>query len=171
MTLPIGNDAQRRGYRDGWSTQNRSSIFRRTAITFLELLLTMVIVSVLVGSSLPLVKRNIQSTSFKSFVNKTYLFLDYSKTQAILKDIVLEVRLDVENNSLFLSKRGTESDERLDEIQIPNNIHLDLDKEKIVFYPDGTSQEFKFVISDKHQRHSTISSKGFDGKIVVDVEK
>ena len=37
----------------------------------------------------------------------------------------------------------------------------------LLFYPDGTLEECMMVIRDKRGRSTTITSKGFDGKITV----
>ena len=140
---------------------------RRAGFTLLELLLVIVIIAVLLGINLPLIKNNIEGVSFKSFVNKVYLFLDYAATQSILKTVIIKAWLDVKENKLFLAQIDNEG-EALFSLPLPGDVSVEFDNEEIVFYPDGTSREFKIIISGGDERSFTISSAGFDGKINID---
>ncbi len=152
MILPTGNNL---GYR------------LKKGFTLLELLLVIVIISILLGVSTPLIKRNIESTSFKSFINKSYFLLDYAKTLCIFKNTILEVNFDLNGNRIILIEKG-EKGEEFKTIKIPKGLHFEIEKETILFYPDGTMEEFEIIISDNEQRKAVISSKGFDGKIRTD---
>jgi len=138
--------------------------------TFFEVILVVVIMAVLLGSSFPLIRKNIKSTFFKSSVNKVYLLLDYAKTQSILRKVILTANCRQEDKAIFLTEKGKES-EKLLEINIPEGIDFESEPEGISFYPDGTSQEFEMSIFDKKGREALISSQGFDGKIRVKNKK
>jgi len=148
-------------------SQERSPFSFPKGFTFIEIILAVAIFSILLGLSFPIINRNIKSFNFKSFVNKTYLILDYAKTASTLKNEILKASLDLDNSKIVL----TEIDEEviLKEVEIPQKISLDPDKEKIAFYPDSTLQEFNIIIADG-RRQAKISSKGFDGKILLDLE-
>ena len=141
---------------------------KRRGFTLIELLLVITIISVLAGVSFPFIKNTIQSTRFKSFSNKTYLFLDYAKTQAILRSIVLKVRIDLDNAIMVI----IETDDELVEsvvykINIPEKVSIESENEEIFFYPDGTLQPIQITISDDKGRSILVTSKGIDGKIVT----
>ncbi|MFH1504736.1 MAG: prepilin-type N-terminal cleavage/methylation domain-containing protein [Candidatus Omnitrophota bacterium] len=136
----------------------------RKGFTLLELLLVTAIISILAGFTYPLARKSIKAAEFRTFTDKVYLFLDYAKTQAIIKNTVLEVEFDLEENKIFLVKNGEDTGNVLSQIQLPVKISLRPEGEKIIFYPDGTIDKFEVNIS--HDTRSTVvSSKGFDGKI------
>jgi Tfp pilus assembly protein FimT len=140
------------------------------AVTLLELLLIVVILSVFLGLSLPYLNTNVRKMSFRSFVNKAYLFLDYAKAHSILTNRILIAQFDFEDNRLYLAAEGEEK-AVLEDLTIPEDYTLEIENEKIIFYPDGTLQEFKLLIRAESENTSVISSKGFDGKIIVDNQK
>lgn len=138
-----------------------------TGFTLLELLLVIAIIAIVVGLATPSLKRSINNAVFKAFVQKTYFFLDYAKTQAVCKNGMFVVTFDLEEENFFLTEKD-KVDDVMFEIMIPQHAHLETDKKTILFYPDGTLEEFKITIYDDYQRQSVISSKGFNGKIVID---
>lgn len=141
----------------------------RNALTLLELLLIVVIISVLLGLSVPYLNKSIKNSKFKSFADKTYLFLDYAKNRAIIRAIILQMRFDQEKKQIVLEERETKQ-KIFRSVKIPDGINMQLSNEKINFYPDGTLQKFEVVIyNDK--RKITISSLGFDGKIILNEAK
>ncbi len=140
---------------------------KKRAFTLLELLLVIVIIAVLMGLAIPRISKTIANTSFKSFINKACLFLDYASTRSTLKNIILEVRFDLKQKNILLRKQQ-EKEEIISQLQIPQDISIDIGKETVIFYPDGTSEEFKIIISDNQGRKVEISSSGFDGKIKRD---
>lgn len=141
----------------------------RSALTLLELLLVIVIISVLLGLSIPHLNKSIKNSEFKSFADKTYLFLDYAKNRAIIKAVILQMRFDQEKKQIVLEERETKQ-KIFRSVKVPDRINMQLSNEKIIFYPDGTLQKFEVVIyNDKRQ--ITISSLGFDGKIILNEAK
>ncbi|MCK4917836.1 MAG: hypothetical protein KAS51_06455 [Candidatus Omnitrophica bacterium] len=153
--------------KDKYSIIKRGFCGLKQAFTLLELLLIILIISVVLSTSLPLIRINVKNMEFKIFINKTYLFLDYAKVQAVLKNIIFSVRFNMKDNKIYLLAKGKNEDQKTLEINVPKNIYIRFDNEDLLFYPDGTFQEFKIDIFDKNKRNTIISSSGFDGKINV----
>ena len=128
----------------------------KKGFTLLELILVIFIISVILGVSFPLIKNSINSYRVRSFVNKAYLFLDYAQTKATLSNKKLKVSIDLDEKLILLSDEASR-------LAIPDDISLQTEQEEIVFYPDGTSDEFELVINEV-----TLSSRGFDCKIQVE---
>ncbi len=139
---------------------------RKKGFTLLELLLTITIISVLLGMTLPVINKSIKSLRFEGFVDKAYLFLDYTRTASSLRNKILSLKLDQENKRIYLNQEG-ESSGFLKDLEVPSRLKVEFDPAEIIFYPNGTSREFKITISSSQGMHSIISSKGFDGKIRV----
>ncbi len=151
----------------------RQKVRAKSAFTLLELLLTIALVGIILGVSIPSLNRSIKNTKFRSFVDKTYLFLDYAKNHAVLKSVILQMRFDQEENQIFLEERETKQ-RVLRTVKIPEKMSFEIKEEEINFYPDGTLQKFEIIIYDEDDdsnRRIKISSKGFDGKIVVNREE
>ncbi len=152
------------------SVRGRSSL---TGFTLLELLFVILIISVILGLSMPLIKKSVNKASFKAFVDKSYFLLDYAKSYAILKTKVLEVKLDLKERKIVLSEResGNKDGDKLLEIKIPESIKVESQKENIPFFPDGTMEEFEIIFSDGEAGYSRIYSKSNEGRIVRKDEK
>ncbi|MFH1771788.1 MAG: hypothetical protein ABH872_03135 [Candidatus Omnitrophota bacterium] len=141
----------------------------KKSLTFIELLLVTVIISIFLGLAAPLVRNTARKTTFKSFVNKIFFFLDYARSHSIVKNEVVEAVINLDNNTITLISEG--SKERiLKEAYIPDGINVDSEIEKIYFFPDGSTQEFEIFIYDGYGGKSYIVSKGFDGKIRIEKE-
>lgn len=144
-----------------------------SGFTLLELLLIVLIISVILGLSLPFIKKNVNSASFKTFINKNYLFLDYAKTHSVLKGKILKVKINLEEKKIVLweMKSKNEEGDKLLEIEIPGNISVESEKENISFFPDGTIEEFGIIFSDDEARFSMIYSKSNENKIIREDDK
>lgn len=156
MTLRIGN----KGVYPRTNTLVRG-------FTLLELFLAILIILVLLAISTPRLKQRFDQAQFKDFVKKTYLLLNYGKDAATLKNIIIDFKFDLENKKIFIGEHGMEN-KLLSSIDVPEKIEIKPDKDIILFYPDGTCQDFDVEISGVGDRESTISSIGIDGKIEIE---
>ena len=105
---------------------------------------------------------------FKSFVRKTYLLLDYARTGATLANTVVRVKWDRGAEKIFLIGSDALPSRKRQEVPIPKKVHLKSQRQEFIFYPDGTMEEFKIIISGEDGKFSVISSRGFDGKIKIE---
>jgi prepilin-type N-terminal cleavage/methylation domain-containing protein len=145
----------------GMRIKGRSSL---TGFTLLELILVMVVLSILLAVSAPAFKTSVRNAELKNFTSKLYLFLDYARTHATLKNVVLGVTFDNDEKAVTLEENGAV----LSRIAVPDNIAVTTEEPQILFYPDGTSQQFKAVIQYAGHKRSVILSRGFDGKIKIE---
>ena len=124
--------------------------------------------STLLGISLPLIKKKIESSDAQSFVSKVYLLLHYAKTHATVTNETIFFTVDTEEGFVILSGIGREKVVR--KVAIPQSVRVETDREKneIVFYPDGSMMDFSLIVTRDNKIFSTISSNGADGKIRVD---
>jgi len=139
----------------------------RKSFTLLETLLVVAIISILAGFTFPLARNSIKAARFRAFKDKVYLFLDYAKTQAVIKGKVLEAEFDSQAGQVrLLGKDGGAEQEVLFKAGIPDEIRVKFEPDKVIFYPDGTIEEFEVSIcGDK--REAVFFSKGFDGRIAL----
>lgn len=138
----------------------------------LELVLIVVIIATILSLTLPILKKSLKNSYFKSCVNRVFLLFDYAKTQAILKNTIVEVKFDFSDKKIVLLEvdDGEDNSLSLYESFLPEKIYFQLTQEKILFYPDGTSQEFEVVISDDEGRRTVISTEELIEKVKVNSE-
>lgn len=135
----------------------------KESFTLVELLLVMVVILVLAGVSIPSLKNSARNAEFKGFINKLYLFLDYARSRSTLENSILAVNIDNEGKILLIQEKDTE----LNHIGIPADIQIQSNAPQVLFYPDGTSQQFELLVQAGQDQHSIILSRGFDGKIKI----
>lgn len=142
----------------------------KPGFTLLELMLVVCIIAVLAGFSFPLIKKSVKTAEFRAAVDKIYLFLDYAKTQSIIKNMILEAKLELEGKKLVLLRKedGDGKEKLLLRTEIFGKVDVKLEPERIIFYPDGTLEKFELIILDARGRKALIWSQGIDGKIILD---
>jgi hypothetical protein len=84
--------------------------------------------------------------------------MDFASTRAVLKNKTVEVNFDLDEGVISLADTPTK-------VYIPSGINIDFEEEKIMFFPDGSSQAFKITITDARQSKSIVKSEGFEVKI------
>lgn len=136
--------------------------------TLIEFLLVMVIIACLLGLAFPRLQRNIKTNAFGFFVEKTYLLLDYARTRAILKSIIVQIKFDQEAKKIVLVEKDNTLNTTLSSVFVPEEISCQSAGPVISFFPDGTSEKIKIVISSRAGLSSIISGSGADGKITVE---
>ena len=77
--------------------------------------------------------------------------------------MVLAVNIDNEGKTLLIQEKDTV----LNHIDIPADIQIQSAVPQILFYPDGTSQQFELLVQTGSDQRSIILSQGFDGKIKI----
>jgi type II secretory pathway pseudopilin PulG len=140
---------------------------RKGTFTLLELMLTLGILLILAGITVPRLRNSLESSRFATAVDDTSLFLDYAKSQSILKTAVLFISIDPGEHLLLLTQGSQEENLLIKKLALPVPIAVVSDTDRIAFYPDGTLHEFSLTLSDK-RKSTRIFSNGFDGKIIVE---
>lgn len=144
------------------------------SFTLIEVFLVIALIAIIAAVSFPRITMTMRNIEFKNFVDKAYLLLDYAKTHSVISNKILKVSFDFEKNKVLLWRKAgadEEDDEILQQVDIPLMVTLRLEQEEISFFPDGTLQEFSFIIADNEGREAGLLSQGFDGKIILNWPK
>lgn len=138
--------------------------FTKKSFTLLELILIVLILSILVGLSMPHMKKSGENALIQSSAKKIYLLLDYAQKQAIIKNTISEIHIDLLEKEIgFKVEENKKSP--IPKIKVPDTLDLNSDLEDIVFEPNSNIQKFKINLSNNKGRIINIYSDGIDGKI------
>lgn len=136
----------------------------KRSFTLIELLLVLMVIGILAGVSAPALRTSVRNAGFKAFIAKLYLFLDYARSRSTLKNVVLAVNFGDDTKTIFLK----EQDDVVNRIAVPDDIVVQSKDRQVLFYPDGTSQQFQLLVQAGDRQKSVILSRGFDGKIKIE---
>jgi len=136
------------------------------AFSLVELILVVAMLGAVLGISLPRLKEHADALALQVMARRIFLLLDYAKTSAVLQNNKVEVLIDMENSNIFL-KRLKEQQRASRLIRVPSDMFVVGETRNIVFYPDGTTQEFNFSLRARNGKAVIFSGNGFDGRISV----
>lgn len=139
---------------------------KQGGFTLLELILILVVVVVILGLNTPRLKDNLHNQEFRTLSKQLYLLIDYLHTQAILKAEIKHYLYD-QDKKTFLLKNGGEDQKLFRRVKIPKSVRVEVDKNEIVFFPNGEITPFAIEIFGEKERYASIKSLGFDGKIIL----
>ncbi|MBN3039510.1 MAG: GspH/FimT family pseudopilin [Candidatus Omnitrophica bacterium] len=147
----------------------------KACFTLLELILVIAIISILLGTTFPLINKKVKSAALKSFADEVFFLLDYARSRAILNNHQTEIVFEFDQGILYLAdsslkppnQQESEDLDIIKKIYIPEKINIESDNSRVIFFPDGTSVEFNIAISNKDKSILQISSDGFDGRIKI----
>lgn len=131
---------------------------RRKSFTYAELLIVITVLAVLVAVSFPRLHRNIKQSEFRTFSNKIYLLLDYSKNLAVLNSKSFKVLFNPEERDIEVIEVNQEENKSVKRINILSGFTVSSKSEAVIFYPDGSSSEYNILIKDGYGNEIEFSS-------------
>lgn len=147
----------------------------KKCFTLLELILVIVIISIVVGLSLPRFKNQLDKFHIENFARRLYLFLDHAKTYSVFYSKNTKVDMEPDRKEINIKKKEGQDYEvietRYSRLTLPHNISIKTDDMPVVFYPDGTCSEFLWNIVYRGQDLYMIKSLGFNGKLEIEKYK
>jgi type II secretion system protein H len=130
---------------------------RQAGFTLLELLVVLLIVTVLVGLSVPQFGRTYRHLELQVFASEVANRLTYAGRRAVARGEVLRVQFDVPGRRYWLTRARPASAaatfERVPDkfgraVAVPGSISLVSRTPAVTFYPDGRADRFEMMISD-----------------------
>jgi Tfp pilus assembly protein FimT len=164
---------------------------QRSSFTLIELVLVILLISILTAISTPLFRRTFSDLIIKNAAFDLAKMVNYAQEMAIIEKVAYKMNFDFEGGKYWLTRYGpvegpdgpsTGPDgSRYGKIEgrygrdyfLPRGLGLSCDKEGIVFYPDGRSDEAEIKISDeKGETARFIRVKGFANRVkIVEVKE
>lgn len=142
------------------------------ALSLVELLLVILLISVLAGLSLPRFRQVYAQVRLQQTANELSQLMRYAQGRAIARQKELQIQFDSDKKSYQLMRRIPEGVKPVEGRRhriyfIPEEIFLEIEKEKLSFFPNGTMDRVKIFLSDQSGRTFTITTKEMRGHVHV----
>jgi prepilin-type N-terminal cleavage/methylation domain-containing protein len=135
-------------------------------LTFIEILFVIIIIGILMGISLPRFRNTFNSLQLVSFSGELQTFMNYLQQRAVIESRV--IYLDIDNgNRQYRACSGEKEKNILKAYQLPDEIKIETDKEKINFYPDGSIDKVTLKIINRDSQYVELTTRGVFGGVKV----
>jgi len=123
----------------------------------MELLTVILIMSMIVGFSVPRFSRSFGQLQVQVFTNDVVKLLAYASRRAVTRREILSVHIDAEARRTWVAEGRADSQEvsprvasKLNRLApIPETVSVTSSAGEVTFYPDGRADPFEMVIVDK----------------------
>ena len=175
MTLRIGNNPKPSNQFAPRARQPGA----RIGFTLIELVLVILLISILTGLSTPLFRRTFSDILLRNAAFDMSKLINYAQEMAIIDKLSYKLNLELEKNEYRLTRRNIAGEATSFETikgrygkvySLPGDMELDCDKEEVLFYPDGRSDEVEIEIRDKKKGTGRkLTVKGFGAQLEIEV--
>lgn len=124
----------------------------------MELLTVILIISVVVGFSVPRFSRTFSRLQIQVFANDVAKLLTYASRRAVTRGEMLSVHFDTEGRRYWLARKhqspsdgeSVRIESKLNRLSsVPKTISVEPSAREVTFYPDGRADRFEVVILNK----------------------
>lgn len=150
------------------------------AFTFIELLIVIIIIGILLGLSMPQLRRSFDNLELDNFVKNLYYLAQYLEASAISQGKIHCLNILQEEGRFWATYRENNADEfkRIagrfgNEYKAPAGINVNIsginpkDIASVYFYPDGSTSAVTIDFQNKHNQKASLVSKGAAGGIKI----
>jgi len=154
---------------------SRKKIIFLTGLTFIEIFLVIIIISVLVGISLPNTKKTFNNLQLNSFTRQLQDFMNYLHERAIVEEKIIYLNIDKENNEYWAKIQ--DGQDRLRTYSIPEELTIEIIKKidtgdkQILFLPDGSIDKVTIKINNRDNQSIILTTEGLFGKAKIQTQE
>lgn len=148
--------------------KNAKRTATQSAITFVELLLVIVIISVLAGILMPRFRNNFYSLQLSNVSVELQAFMNYLRERSIVDGKVIYFNIDNGQKEYWAYIKGEEK--RLKTYRIPADIDIKVTQERVSFYPDGSIDKVTVDIISRNNQHVGLTTEGVYGGVKLQAQ-
>lgn len=145
------------------------------SFTFIELLIVIIVIGILLGVSMPQVRRAHDNFVLETFVKNIYTLSRFLQSAAIVQAKVYYLNVDKANRAFFaeVSEDGALKEVKnrfAKKYKAPEGISVSMepkDAAGIYFYPDGRTDNVTITVENRNQKKFRLIVKGAAGQIKI----
>lgn len=149
---------------------------KNSAVTFIELLVVIIIIGILVGISIPQLRKTFDNFQLDNFAKDIYYLCQYLQASAISQGKVYSLNINPAEGALqAFYKDGNnnlqQAEGRFGKIYMaPRGVILSSLKDVLIiyFYPDGSTSEIEITFENNHGHKVSLKAKGASGGIKIE---
>ena len=150
----------------------------RAGFTFIELILTTLIILIIVGLSTPLLRKTYYDLRVNLQAKDLTGLMNLAREKAIMTRVPHAVKLDVDKNTYRMLTADLKKDKTVPiegkwgrRFHILSNLKIESSREIIKFFPDGSSNGVSVFFKDPSGTKSRIKVDAGTGEITVGAEQ
>lgn len=140
-----------------------------TGFTLIEILFVVIILSILIGFSIPQLKNTYDNLQLNNFSKDLQSYMNYLCGQATVTGETIYLTIDNDNKKYWATVAGDKS--RLKTVTIPDGIELVADEKQIAFYPDGSIDKVAIKLSNGDKGYVSLTTKGVFGSVKMQTKE
>ena len=140
----------------------------RKGFTLIEILFVVIILSILIGFSMPQLKKTYENLELNNFARELQSYMNYLCEQAIVTGETIYLTIDNGNKKYWASVTGDKN--RLKTATIPDDIKLETQQKQIAFYPDASIDKVIIKVSNASNQYLSLTTKGVFGSVKIQTQ-
>ncbi len=147
----------------------------QAGFTLLELLIVLLILSFVVGFSIPLFSRTYSRLKLEAFSYHVAKLLDYAGQRAVASRNRMRVHFDAEGRRYWLlqAQEASSPEDPFERVadklgrtySVPDTVSVEPSAQDVTFYPDGSADPFQLLILDTKKTRYRLATDVWTGRI------
>lgn len=146
-----------------------SATGKSVGLTFIEILVAVVIISILIAISLPNFRKTFNNLELNNISLELQTFMNYLRERSIVETKLAYLNIDNEKKEYWAQIEG--ESKRLRTYHIPKDIKVETEQKQIIFYPDGSIDKVTVRLSNINNQAVSLTTKGVFGGVKLQAEE
>jgi len=135
----------------------------RRGFTFIEILFVVIIIGIMIGVSVPNFRNAFNDIQLRSFSRQLQFFMNYLHERAIVERKIISLNIDNKNRKYWAKIK--ELPVPLKTYSLPPDIDIEIDRNEILFYPDGEIDKITIKIISANKQEVCLTTEGTFGAV------
>lgn len=127
-------------------------------VTFIELLVVAIIISVLAGISIPKFSKSFSNLQMRSFAKDLQSFMNYLQQRSKIES--KEITLNIDNLNAKILAFYSDNNEIIKMSTMPSGVNANSTQREILFHPDGSIDKFDIKLTSRGGDSVSLTTKG-----------